>query len=473
MSTTTSSQHSSSGAFYCPECGGKWQNDKFWIQCDHCSEWYHGDCVDVQAHQSISIDKFYCFHCESEVGPSTNKKVTNNHRHNIYEEEPSDRIQSGTTAFIIKLKAKTFDTADYSTVQGNQLTVNYLLKHGFKKPIFVENKNGLDMILPPDDFGVEQVISLIGGFTELDVIDSKRQLNVRLPLVELARCINNDRRNQILNCISLEVSKTRLGKMIKPPAIVNKLSWVENGWPEVDMKPNVSKYCLMSMRDSYTDFHIDFGGTSVWYHVLLGEKIFYLIEPTPANLAAYEHWMSRTDQNEVFLPDRLNDPNECKKMILQQGQTLFIPTGWIHAVLTTKDSLVFGGNFLHSLNIKLQLEIYDMENRLRIESKFLFPFFELTNWYAIPIICELLQHSFSKRPPPLDVIEGVESLGMYLKKWNAKSKEENPLQNGDFSPYAPRGLFNTRKLMNDLTRSLHAAQNRLGIKKENSIDGID
>lgn len=24
----------------------------------------------------------------------------------------------------------------------------------------------------------------------------------------------------------------------------------------------------MSVRDSYTDFHIDFGGTSVWYHVL-------------------------------------------------------------------------------------------------------------------------------------------------------------------------------------------------------------
>ena len=33
-------------------------------------------------------------------------------------------------------------------------------------------------------------------------------------------------------------------------------------------KPRVSKYCLMSPAESYTDFHIDFGGTSVWYHVL-------------------------------------------------------------------------------------------------------------------------------------------------------------------------------------------------------------
>ena len=28
--------------------------------------------------------------------------------------------------------------------------------------------------------------------------------------------------------------------------------------------------------------------------------------------------------------------------------------GWIHAVLTPKDSLVFGGNFLHMFGIELQ-----------------------------------------------------------------------------------------------------------------------
>lgn len=29
--------------------------------------------------------------------------------------------------------------------------------------------------------------------------------------------------------------------------------------------------------------------------------------------------------------------------------------GWIHAVLTPVDCLAFGGNFLHSLNIDMQL----------------------------------------------------------------------------------------------------------------------
>jgi len=43
------------------------------------------------------------------------------------------------------------------------------------------------------------------------------------------------------------------------------------------------------------------------------------------------------------------------RAVIKHGQTVFIPTGWIHAVLTPVDSLVFGGNFLHSLSIGLQL----------------------------------------------------------------------------------------------------------------------
>ena len=29
----------------------------------------------------------------------------------------------------------------------------------------------------------------------------------------------------------------------------------------------------MSVAGCYTDFHIDMGGTSVWYHVLKGQKV--------------------------------------------------------------------------------------------------------------------------------------------------------------------------------------------------------
>lgn len=54
---------------------------------------------------------------------------------------------------------------------------------------------------------------------------------------------------------------------------------------------------------------------------------------------------------------------------------MIIPTGWIHAVYTPSDSLVFGGNFLHSLNIATQLELYRIEIATRVPRKFRFPHF--------------------------------------------------------------------------------------------------
>ncbi len=32
-------------------------------------------------------------------------------------------------------------------------------------------------------------------------------------------------------------------------------------------------YALMSPQDAYTDFHVDFGGSSVWYHIISGRKV--------------------------------------------------------------------------------------------------------------------------------------------------------------------------------------------------------
>lgn len=55
--------------------------------------------------------------------------------------------------------------------------------------------------------------------------------------------------------------------------------------------PKVQKYCLMSPKECYTDFHIDFGGTSVWYHILRGKKVFWLIPPTTLNMELYEQWV--------------------------------------------------------------------------------------------------------------------------------------------------------------------------------------
>ena len=69
--------------------------------------------------------------------------------------------------------------------------------------------------------------------------------------------------------------------LVSRPKIVEKMDHVTHCWPiskrtkpngEQELEwPKVQKYCLLSPSGAYTDFHIDFGGTSVWYHVHKGK----------------------------------------------------------------------------------------------------------------------------------------------------------------------------------------------------------
>jgi len=54
------------------------------------------------------------------------------------------------------------------------------------------------------------------------------------------------------------------------------------------MYPKVQKYCLMSVKGCYTDFHVDFGGTSVWYHILKGAKVKELARRFSISFSEFE-----------------------------------------------------------------------------------------------------------------------------------------------------------------------------------------
>mmetsp|Transcript_14978 Transcript_14978/g.50245 ORF Transcript_14978/g.50245 Transcript_14978/m.50245 type:complete len:415 (-) Transcript_14978:17-1261(-) len=155
-----------------------------------------------------------------------------------------------------------------------------------------------------------------------------------------------------------------------------------------------SRYCLMSVAGCYTDFHVDFGGTAVWYHVLRGSKVFYLIAPTAAHLERYEQWVTSSDQDGVFLGDALpNDAlqRKCARLELKAGQTLLLPSAWIHAVYTPQDSLVFGGNFLHAGDVAASLGVHALEGRTRLAQKFRFPFYSSLMFYGLAKLYDDLQ----------------------------------------------------------------------------------
>ena len=153
----------------------------------------------------------------------------------------------------------------------------------------------------------------------------------------LDNCPNDPNKIELFNVISLEFSASKLGKHVIAPEVVRKIDWISTSWPAElrrkqscqtndnrfmkypkvptdlalvsaaaaaaafwlatggahlartfslsgrsasggGLRAQVQKYCLMSVAGCYTDFHIDFGGTSVWYHVFKGSKVFFLVE---------------------------------------------------------------------------------------------------------------------------------------------------------------------------------------------------
>lgn len=111
----------------------------------------------------------------------------------------------------------------------------------------------------------------------MEVIDCASQSSLaHWTLRQWAEYYQSPDRDKVRNVISLEVSETRLGKMVVAPELVRcacrsyqfhllilieqnehrKLDWVDNVWPE-DMKlpgqyPRVQKYCLMSVARCWT-----------------------------------------------------------------------------------------------------------------------------------------------------------------------------------------------------------------------------
>lgn len=103
----------------------------------------------------------------------------------------------------------------------------------------------------------------------LDVMDVNTQKNLRMTMREWQHYYEDPEKDRLLNVISLEFSHTKLDDLVQSPAVVRQLDWVDVVWPKqlkeaqtdatnsLDgmMYPKVRKYCLMSVKNCFTDFH--------------------------------------------------------------------------------------------------------------------------------------------------------------------------------------------------------------------------
>ncbi|TKX27007.1 JmjC domain-containing protein 1 [Elsinoe australis] len=410
-----------------------------WLSCNGCKKWYHCDCAGFKSDKDVrDVDKFFCPACEPEHGPTTFvRKSTRAHTAVDYAGlnqgvlKTSDDCKEHHYIQSIKDGTFRFDPETFPRMRPELVTAEYFERSScFNQPVLIpaefnpkpgsrniqeaeedvnmnldgatdtpgqlqddllqdyeyetvpdDGQDKLDMVIP-QDLTVRKVCELVGADYPLDVIDTKAQgtENRMWNLGRWADYYEQEGEKDIRNVISLEVSATKLGRLLRRPKVVRQIDLQDNVWPADEPAKSVAFYCLMSAADSYTDFHIDFGGSSVYYHILRGSKTFFFIPPKAKHLKAYEDWNNSPQQNFTFLP---NITKECYRVDLFEGDTMLIPSGWIHAVWTPSNSLVIGGNFLTHMHYSMQFRVVDVEKANKTPQKFRYPKFQKVMWYAV------------------------------------------------------------------------------------------
>lgn len=359
----------------CPFCDGPMPDVIDWIQCDSCLVWYHLHCINLQ--DSSNILKYYCSNCDDNViykRTSKRRKAEINYK-NLNDGEFPLKSTKDLIHPYIKLFNELKLPENVINLKGDELTLQYALKSKLLKPIKIENRNRKNLGLYVPEFELDELRNDLGSDYELEVMNVLNQENIRMTVGEWVDYFQSEKRDQILNVLSLEISHCKIGQDIKRPNFVNEVDLVDKVWPSNESKPKVTKYCLMGIKDSYTDFHLDFAGTSVYYTILKGKKQFILYPPTKTNLNKYYKWIIGNNElaESNFLPNF--GLEQGIKLEINKGDLLIIPSGWIHGVWTLEDTVVIGGNFLTCFNIDTQLKIIELEIKTKVDKKFKFPKF--------------------------------------------------------------------------------------------------
>ncbi|KAJ5972468.1 Zinc finger PHD-type [Penicillium vulpinum] len=465
------------------------QDEDTWISCDGCKRWFHIVCAGFKNDREVrTVDKFICRPCRSVYGQTTFVRKSSRARTAIdYAGLNQGLVKAATDSLEhhylepIRQGKIRFQPENFPRMRPELVTAEYFERgNGWTEPIvipacwnsrelvysehpdfeslvqeassqemfddlldnFPEQEThmeetvdcGQDLLgmVIPRGLTVRAVAELYGLEERVEVIDVKSQQgeDKRWNMQKWADYYeSNEQDKPVRNVISLEVSQSKLGRLIRRPKVVRDLDLQDAVWPEelkaIGEYPKVQFYCLMSVADCYTDFHIDFGGSSVYYHILKGKKTFFFIPPKDKHLKKYEEWCNSPAQDSIFLG---NQTKECYRVDLSEGDTMLIPSGWIHAVWTPENSLVIGGNFLTKLNYGMQIKILNIEKETKVPKKFRYPYFQKIQWYTA-------QKYLEDDPVPQNVMEA------FMQDENYRFHRRYPIyyEFGERANQEPRG----------------------------------
>uniref|UniRef100_A0A1I7U300 JmjC domain-containing protein n=1 Tax=Caenorhabditis tropicalis TaxID=1561998 RepID=A0A1I7U300_9PELO len=267
----------------------------------------------------------------------------------------------------------------------------------------IRNIEGLGLKVPC--INLNNVDDFIGDLSvKKTVINSVNQNSVQMSFRKFLDLIKlKSNKTGIYNCLSFEFSKSQDGSRLTEdfefPFIVRQKSFVfqlekalqsekvslesklkeetcaeeeksaaENRLLKIGMMverlPRHEKYLIISMANSLTDVHVDFSASSVFYHVLQGQKVFYVAPPTTENIAIYEDFQlnyGEKREKKEWIGQELQE--HWERIEINPGETAIIPAGYIHFVFTPMDSIVIGGNFLVEEFAEIQFKFTRIEER--------------------------------------------------------------------------------------------------------------
>ena len=504
-------------------------NATSWISCDGCKSWFHFACAGFKNEREVrGVDKYRCRKCKPIHGATTYvRKSTRAHSAIDYaglhegvlktsDENPEHHYIKPIKDGIIKFHPENFarmrpelitaeyfergdgmrepvvipasfnprppplptrkleegetegDDTDTTPPPYNQAVLEHWLSNEVEYDTVQDvGQDALDMVIP-QGLTVRHVAELYGPDEKIEVIDVKSQNgeDKKWDMKRWVEYYESTGSKIVRNVISLEVSQSKLGRLIRRPKIVRDLDLQDSVWPaDLQAKgdyPKVQFYCLMSVADCYTDFHIDFGGSSVFYHILKGKKTFFFIPPHEKHLKKYEEWCLSPAQNWTFLGDQTK---ECYRVDLSEGDTMLIPAGWIHAVWTPEDSLVIGGNFLTRMHYQMQIRVAQIEKATGVARKFRYPHFQKLLWYTALRYLE-------DDPTPESVVESLLAGQSFPREHPAHEDFDAWGENSEPGPENHHSKYYSKAELDGLPELARYLQRTALIASGNITDGV-
>ncbi|ETV66194.1 hypothetical protein, variant 1 [Aphanomyces astaci] len=297
-------------------------------------------------------------------------------------EEISQLDGRGTITYVREWLSRwaKLDHFNAAVVNGENVTKEWLHEVGFTQPFVVLDKVSLGLTVPSPSFTVEDLASVVGQDAVVSVLEVTSQRAVGdWSLGRWAAYMNTPSSERTQQLTVPSFSHAGLSRLLTPPRFVRQVGWAESVWVHSGSlpPPPTSTYCVMAPKDSFVDFDMNMGGSSMWYSVLRGKQVVYVVPPTSDNLAKFKLWSANHNPERCFGDVAAS----CAHVVLTGGSTLLIPPGWLYAVATLDQDVVgFKGYFLESFNLPTHVECVALERYLHGRSRF--PQYDQALWHV-------------------------------------------------------------------------------------------